>query len=83
MSSPPLVRVRVRVWATLLIAMTLASGAAAALACGGEQASAVPAGGPVVVPSAHASPDPRPAIPLSLTKEDAGDAAAADRDSGP
>src|SRR4029079_5982705 len=43
-----------------------------ALGCGGEQAGSVPPGAALAVPSAHPSPDPPPAVPLVLTREDAG-----------
>ena len=70
--------------AALFIAIAVGSAAAGMLACGGEHTSSVPAGGPIVVPSAHPSPDPRPAIPLSITKDDAGGGAGGgDADAGP
>ncbi|HSO34104.1 MAG TPA: hypothetical protein VLT33_16330 [Labilithrix sp.] len=69
--SSPLLR------AAVVVAATFVGLAAAAIACGGEHAAAVPAGAPLAPPSAHPSPDPPPAIPPMLGKEDASAADAA------
>lgn len=48
------------------IVITSAAAANLALACASDQAGGLPPGSPVVVPSAHPSPDPPPAVPLTL-----------------
>ncbi len=66
-----------------IMTICAAAAAAGALACGGERAGGASAGAPVSPPSAHPSPDPRPAVPLSINKPDAGDGTDASADGGP
>jgi len=50
-----------------VVATAFAAFAALSPACGGDHAGALPPGSPVVVvPPAHPSPDPPPAVPLTL-----------------
>jgi hypothetical protein len=67
----------------VLLPIAFAGAAAAALACGDQQASSFPPGAPIVVPSAHPSPDPPPAVPLMINKPVADAAADADAEAGP